>query len=110
MEVKKAHKLHRALWDWIFHHPSKSTEDWPEWEKNGGDIDAGFFCFACIVAGGSCMVCPIDWESEGVPLCWSSKGSSYTRFCKAKSPKTQKKYAAKVRDIPWKYETEKQGV
>lgn len=35
---KEAVALCRELWVWLSHHGTKDKDDWPRWERNGGDV------------------------------------------------------------------------
>jgi len=91
---EEAIRLHRELWDWLYHHPLKGKEDWPKWVWNDGDLDAYNRCFLCDYVG-SC--CPVNWVTTTDCM---SKRSYYHRWSKAKTPKTRKKYAKLIRDLP----------
>lgn len=100
---KRAIELHRELWDWLYHHPSKVKDDWPRWEDNGGDISEALCdCFLCeykqTTTIESCFTwpCILDWQNRG---CFSRKG--YLGLWEiALSPKTRKKYAKLIRNLP----------
>ena len=99
---KRAIELHRELWDWLYHHPSKIKEDWPRWEKNGGDIPyTKNDCFLCDylnkVIRQSCFryPCILDWGQQ----CCFDAGAYYTIWDASISPKTRKKYARMIRDL-----------
>ncbi len=101
---KQARKLHRELWGWLSHHPSKKKTDWPRWQENGGDIPHILNdCFACDFY--ECETCPCDWvkgaKGDGKVYSCLDPLSSYIAWSNAKSPKTRKKYAEKIRDA-WK--------
>jgi len=92
---KKAIKLHRELWDWIYHHPSKRKKDWPRWKANGGDLPSVYnLCFFCESKYNCCLV---DWVKT---FSCTSPESFYRSYCNAKSIKTKKKYAKIIRDLP----------
>jgi len=97
---KRAIELHRELWDWLYHHPSKEKEDWPRWRHNKGDIDSASVesgCFLCEYTDTGCDGCPLDW---------SPAGTCYTGFFlwweQAKAWQTRRKYAKLIRDLPEK--------
>ena len=105
-------KLHRELWDWLYHNPSKEKEDWPKWEWNGGDIiSAQNECFLCEYddqnrdpyMDSCCVYCPLDWVSK--ESCHDTD-SYYWKWDFAKTPKTRKKYAKLIRDLPEKKDIE----
>jgi len=101
----------RELWDWCSRHPKKKKEDWPRWVTNGGDValvdNDCFLCDAVRNGAGDCGVdgenCPADWS----PALGCIQGSDdeevlsvFSKWERAKSPRTIKKYAILVRDIP----------
>lgn len=96
---KRAIELHRELWDWLYHHPSKDKGDWPRWEWNGGDIPKSKnYCFPCeYTRTQSCfsIPCILDW---GTPHCFDDN-ACYAKWDASYSPKTRKKYAKLVRDL-----------
>lgn len=96
---KEAIRLHREMWNWLYHHPTKAKDDWPEWEKNDGPIAEGPFGVWCFLCYFDC--CILDWSPY--TDCMKGKGekvSFYRRWQRAKSPKTRKKYAKIIRDLP----------
>ena len=99
---KKAIELHRELWDWLYHYPSKHKGDWPEWVFNGGDIsETTHDCFLCEYTDLKCNNCLLDWpitSDTGDPL--SCCNSYYVEWVYSNSPKTRKKYAKLIRDLP----------
>ena len=103
MKISEAKKLHYKLWDWLYHHPSKGKDDWLEWEFNGGEVPAvDSNCFACEIIlqrEALCKNCPINWNPFNSCI---ENESSYTKWDKAKSLKTRKKYAKLVRDVKWR--------
>lgn len=98
---KRAIELHRKLWDWLYHHPSKDKDDWPRWIHNGGDINGDgvvSLCFLCEYSrhtGTGCRGCPLDWEITKYCV-WNGY---FDRYSRVSSPKTRKKYAALIRDL-----------
>ncbi len=122
MNLSKYHQgrivRHRQLWDWCFHNPEKEKDDWPEWERNGGqlkEIEAD--CFLCEIADGiaealdsrsrSPLPCsevcplfpttPIASEKDclgGLHVKWSYHLEVYGRW------EMRKKYAKMIRDLP----------
>jgi len=90
MTRTKAHKLHRELWDWLYHHPSKKKSDWPGWKDNGGNASrVRADCFLCeyyYFHFGDCLHCPLFLNNY------------FTRWALCASLKTKKKYAKLVRD------------
>lgn len=107
---KKAIELHRRLWDWLVQNPMKEKWDWSNWEKNGGDIPkCKNDCFLCGYVinqpGGAdddgnpdCELCPLDWP-KGSCVFWDD-GGLFNKWAYAKTPKTKKKYAILIRDLP----------
>ena len=100
---KKAIRLHRELWDWLYHHPSKHKSDWPKWEYNGGNVkEANNDCLLCeyiqaLYAG--CDRCPLDWS----PTEFCQMGGGYfDKWLAARSWQTKKKYTKIIRDLPEK--------
>lgn len=106
-------KLHRELWDWLYHNPTSHKSDWPRWKYRGGDIEADNDCFLCIYMVAvrteikDCCKhrCPMVWPGEmgdcldderndeqGLFALWENAGTRYLR----------KKYAALIRDLPTK--------
>lgn len=101
---EKAIKLHRQLWDWLYHHPSKTKENWPEWGYNGGEIKrVKDYCFLCEYAEqkdpkADCeAICPLDWS----PANGCCEANSYfAKWYYATNLRTSKKYAKLIRDLP----------
>ena len=97
---KQAIANHREQWDWHYHNPSKNKEDYPRWERNGGDIpEIKFDCFLCEYAythGLGCDDCLVVWPGD---TCTWRKGL-YNKWRYAKSNSTKKKYAKMIRDLP----------
>lgn len=99
---KKAIELHKELWDWLYHHPSNLKRHWPRWKWNGGDIAyVKHNCFPCGYKAStikSCfdVPCILDW---GTQCCFDNK-AYFTIWDVSKSPKTRKKYARLIRDLP----------
>jgi hypothetical protein len=96
---RKAVELHRQLWDWLYHHPSKSKSEWPGWEENGGSVEpAEMDCFCCEYAKRhgppstfSCRLCPLEWD-RGTGLCL---GGLYHKYVRG----GRKRYAKLIRDL-----------
>jgi hypothetical protein len=109
LSFKQAEKLHKELWGWLAETGAYSKGSWPKWEGESGwghyykGIDIVNDCFACMAAGYRCNKCPITWKDEDVdiPDC-TQYGAFYTKWIDAKTPKTRKKYAAVIRDLPWR--------
>ena len=105
---KKAIELHRQLWDWLYHHPLKIKQDWPRWKQNSGDIPEEKIlahCFPCQYVQMECKECPLEWPDvikgerhRAVGFC--ADKSYFKLWRKAKTPKTRKKYAKLIRDLP----------
>ena len=109
MDKKKAIKLHRELWNWLFHHPSKRKADWPRWKYNNGDISrVPQDCFACEYD--HCGECLFVWGPNDGDSCEKLVGKGgwfledepgyFSRWEDAKTAKTRKKYAKIIRDLP----------
>jgi len=99
---KKAIELHRELWDWLYHHPNKQKWDWPSWESNGGNIPrVSSYCFLCEYSvqhwNNYCReTCILDWSPDSGCL----GDGAFERWDNAISPRTRKKYAKIIRDLP----------
>ena len=114
---KKAIELHRELWDWLYHNPSKEKEDWPGWgklEKAYGGIFLGM-CFPCEYARKiqnpkypksryQCDSCPLAWPQfdlwQRTSVFCYQEGTPYYKWTTCKTPRTRKKYAKLIRDLP----------
>lgn len=99
---RRAIELHRELWDWLLHHPSKGKRDWPRWLFNGGDIEgADSDCFLCECHNSQHLV---NCEDGECILAWPKGGACYNDifedWCVAKSPATRKRHARTIRDLP----------
>ena len=104
MDKEEAIKEHRKLWNWLYQHPSKRKEDYPKWERNGGNIPRMFNdCFLCEYARNLSLfcpeACPLEWPDGG---CTAEPSKLFRRWGLARSPKTRKKYAKIIRDLPEK--------
>ena len=98
---ENAHELHKEIWTWLADNPDKGSDDWPRWEKKGGDVqNVKNDCFACEInkmrGGEECKRCPITWEG---PKCTNdpdymlwSVGTDHMAFICAR----------RVRDKEWK--------
>lgn len=104
LTAKQTIDKHREQWDWHYHHPTKGKEDYHQWERNGGDIpEIKFDCFLCEYAyahGLGCDDCLLKWPGG---TCTWRKGL-FAKWSGAESPKTRKKYAKMIRDLPVKGE------
>lgn len=118
LTFEECKQAHYDLWDWLAETGGVYKDDWPEFDKKGKF--KGFSiendCFACQWDGSSvqkeaelCMLCPITWGTEvgedeygfdGNSFC-EYPGSLYTQWKDARTIKTRKKLAAKIRDLPW---------
>jgi hypothetical protein len=60
------HTNHRKLWLWLADNPKMEKWDWPEWEKNGGNILFQlFYCFACEFDDSRLTCnCPLIWPDN----------------------------------------------
>ena len=94
LNKKETIRLHRELWDWLYKHPSKDKEDWPEWARNYGYSSVRNLCFLCDYKG---ICCPVSWVKTDT---CQGKGSYYFSWSSAKTLKTRKKYAKLIRDLP----------
>lgn len=75
-EKRRLLLLDAEKFDWCAANPDKEKEDWPRYEKNGGDAPNSFFdCYVCVISkreeqiGGSfyneCVAnCIIDWGGQ----------------------------------------------
>lgn len=107
---KQALGLTLALWDWLFHHPTKEKLDWPEWKRNGGiypGVDSECFCCEydqyratenmrkyAKIEYSICQYCPLYKELSGCGR--SPQESIFIRWDNAMTPKTKKKYAGLI--------------
>lgn len=101
MSFKKSHEYHRKMWDWLARTGNRTEGKWPEFKKL---VSWPYnMCFACeyvsnISDSTDCESCPITWGSAHC----EDKGTYYHKWCKAKTIKEGKKYAALIRDMEWK--------
>lgn len=109
-------KLHREIWDWLYHNPMEQKSDWPGWGGNGGIYDFEAFdgggCAACKWVCDNDLSCPeqclFDWDDGeyvgGCCVVWNSVGRTlpgfFERWEKVASRATKKKYAKIIRDLP----------
>ena len=110
--TKEELRLHRELWDWLSHRPTKSKGQWPGWRCNGGNVftvcNQCFLCEVGLVQNGKCNGgerCPADWSTFSTccsPTSSYENRGYYTRWRRAMSSRTKKKYALLIRDIPMK--------
>lgn len=80
LTLKRMLKLSLELWSWFTANPDKEKEEWPRWERNGGDIPAvPNDCFCCQyvkeqtgqLGGDHCLsVCPMRELFGGFCLGW----------------------------------------
>lgn len=105
---KKAIKLHRELWDWLYHHPRKKKYDWPGWKMNGGiHPDVENDCFACkyMFTHTGCAFTALRMCEKHCPLVWPGgacyEGERlYYNWERAVTFSRIKKYAKLIRDLP----------
>jgi hypothetical protein len=108
---KKAIELHRELWDWLYHHPGNWKGDWPGWKEYGKVAED---CFLCEYVGSNnltCSKCPLDWGPTDRccnPFDIENNGY-FARWNDALTPKTRKKYAKIIRDLPRKKKNKNQN-
>ena len=102
LTMKQAEKLHKELWGWLAE-TGKHKGEWPKWEWNGGQIKKNrFLCFPCVISkhgeGGhrGCNECPVKWDGS---FCLEGE---YGKWSEAMTTKSRKKYAAIIRDLPWR--------
>ena len=96
---KQAIELHRELWDWLYHHPSKQKWEWSEWKNNGGNFPSvESDCFLCEyeLTRSNCKNCLLLWPLDH---CFNLGDGLFGRWEDARSPKTRKKYAKLIRDL-----------
>jgi hypothetical protein len=90
MTKRTALRICRRLWIWLYEYPDQEKMWWPEWETNGGDLDAmDCFCPCCDYAGTDafgrkCRRCPL------LNYAWSATHTRGTRYnlhcCRSTSP------------------------
>lgn len=97
------HTAHKALWNWLAKHPTKTKLDWPGWEWNGGKSKyALYFCFACEYSYkicGGCFHCPLDWEN---PISCGYDGGLFFKWknVSKNSHRTRKRLALQIANLP----------
>jgi len=103
---KTNEELHRELWGWLAETGTRYKREWPGWKSCGGYDNVCGGCFACKEGmmhsktfGSLCCHCPID--AGTVPLCGKDE-SLYTKWNRSKTIEDRKKYAAIIRDLPWR--------
>ena len=104
MTEQQLRALHIELWQWLYNNPSKTVREWPGWYADTG---TDFLMrvvlqwqgnFACVVAGGPCLTCPLDQNvMHGCRRGYKTK-AAYVRWENAGCIATRKKYAALIRD------------
>lgn len=110
LTFKKAHELHVALWGWLAETGNSSKYIWPEWVICGGKIPHVLnCCFACELCKdkdglwAECNKCSVAWTKDPQDnLCEISKKSPYRAWKNAAQTNDRKKYAAIIRDLPWR--------
>lgn len=114
MNERHYRELHRELWEWLIHNPSRNKEQWPRWVSNGGDIQLVVsYCFACFLwsSSSSCKDCKLDNTAlnhkeakEDSCLC-----GIFSKWQNAKTRWLRIKYATIIRDLwPPTIETSKE--
>lgn len=93
---------HRKLWNWLADHPEAEKQDYFEnWDRTPYNE-----CFACEAAlqeaarvntAYFCRLCPLGGES--VVGC---SGGLFARWWEALSPKTRRKLALQIANLPWR--------
>lgn len=91
---KRTIKLHREHWRWC-KRTGKDKKDWPEWENYPNIL---YNCFLCEYTQENCDKCPLEWNTESC----LDVGSYYRRWLEAKTPRTRKKYAKLIAELPEK--------
>lgn len=97
MKLTKAIKQkHYDLWDWLYNNPAMEKDDYPKWHKNGGKLTRPYnTCFLCEIYL-VCGICILTIKSG--TMC--RHGSNwFSKWNKAKTTRTRKKYAKLIRDI-----------
>jgi hypothetical protein len=105
---KKAIELHRELWDWLYHHPSKWKEGWPGWKEHGEVAEDCFLCEYVKTNNLTCSKCLLDWGSA-VDCIGKDNNGYFAQWNDALIPKTRKKYAKIIRDLPRKKKNKNQN-
>ncbi len=106
------HRAHIRKWMWLHKFPGKNKNDWPEFVKNGGKIPhVTHHCFACGMAGPrdtragvDCSSCPFKWPLSKKHESILSAMCEYSIYGKwiVGTPKTRKKFAKQIAELPWK--------
>ena len=96
LTFERAHKLHKDKWGHFAKTGNKDIYACPNWESM---MNFPNRCSACAIAKISCRFCPIKWDNG--KIC-SDNDSYFQKWRNAKTPKTRKKYAAIIRDMPWR--------
>ena len=103
---KQAIKLHRKLWSWLSENPEADEDDWPEWDRNTGDIEECKGDSPCCEYTKKrylkCQVCPIDWGNLGCNDKYERydlKGL-YVKWNSTIVLKTKSKLAKRIANLP----------
>jgi hypothetical protein len=108
LTFKLAEKLHKELWGWLAETGNGSKSAWPKWDFNQGKIESmDVDCFACAVVNNlesRCHgKCQIDWtKNYGFGDDCLQDDSPFYKWDVADTARTRKKYAAIIRDLPWR--------
>lgn len=113
LTIEKSIEYHRELWNWLAENPKNDKEDWPGWKRVFKKYPelmksrhiVSFCCFACYatkqITPGDCADCVLEWPGKD---CFDDKPDDekglYLRWYNAKTPKTSKKLAIQIRDLP----------
>lgn len=97
------HTLHKELWNWLAENPQQRKDDWPRWEKNGGDIEyISSYCFACEYVDSlkqNCEACPLVWP-DGCKCC-TDDGALYDQWDSAECNfKLRSELALQIANLP----------
>ncbi len=122
---KEAEAADKRMWTFLAE-TGKTKSEWPEWDATEGGpdwegqaydstyrgIEILHSCFCCAVVVArlhqsiiiNCSYCPKQWvrgkANYNAPC--EGKGSPYKRWGDARTVKTRKKWAAIIRDLPWR--------
>jgi hypothetical protein len=107
LTFKQAEKLHKELWGWLAKTGDSDKEAWPGWVSYNKVYENNNNCFACALvnrSGRNCHdMCPVNWTK-----CYDygddclQDDSPFIKWDIANTEKTRKKYAAIIRDLPWR--------
>lgn len=108
MDLRTAKNHWISMWEWLSQNPGKYAKDWPEWKKNGGNVEnikIQYLHGPCAICDSDCVKCPIVWDPfencSELTLAWLFETMDFNLQDKENIPQIVK-LAKQLKDMPWK--------